>query len=255
MSTGYQIKDVAERSGFTPTALRYYEEIGLLPEPERTPAGYRVYDDRTLDRLRFIARAKQLGCTLDEIAELTTAWEGGRCGPIQDRLRSVVADKRAQARAQVAVLTALSADLQRAAAALERHRPAGACDDRCGCESEPGPERGSAAELVELTGGRSAEGSGPVACTLGAGQLRGRVEEWGVLLAHVASRESIPGGVRAVFESTVPLDELIRLTSVEQSCCQFFAFAITIDSRGVGLEVTAPADAGEIVDALFGVAA
>lgn len=78
VSTGYKIKDVADRSGFSTATLRYYEEIGLLPEVSRTPAGYRVYDDHTLERLAFISRAKQLGCSLDEIADLTVANAGGR---------------------------------------------------------------------------------------------------------------------------------------------------------------------------------
>jgi DNA-binding transcriptional MerR regulator len=71
--TDYRIKDVVARSGFSAPTLRYYEEIGLLPESARTRAGYRLYDDHTLNRLAFIARAKQLGCSLDEIADLTTA--------------------------------------------------------------------------------------------------------------------------------------------------------------------------------------
>ena len=82
-----RIKEVAERSGFSAPTLRYYEEIGLLPEPARTAAGYRIYDETTVERLAFIARAKQLGCSLEEIADLTMAWDGGRCGPVQDRLR------------------------------------------------------------------------------------------------------------------------------------------------------------------------
>ena len=90
MTSGHRIADVARRSGFTPAALRYYEEIGLLPAPKRSSGGYRIYDDRTLDRLAFIARAKQLGCSLEEIADLSIAWDGGECGPIQDRLRPVV---------------------------------------------------------------------------------------------------------------------------------------------------------------------
>ena len=96
----YRIKDVADRSGFTAATLRYYEEIGLLPQPARTPAGYRLYDERTVERLAFIARAKQLGCSLEEIADLTLAWDGGQCGVVQDRLRTVVADKLGSARAR-----------------------------------------------------------------------------------------------------------------------------------------------------------
>ncbi len=61
----YRIAGVAERAGFSSPTLRYYEQIGLLPVPERTPAGYRLYDERAIERLTFIARAEQLGCTLE----------------------------------------------------------------------------------------------------------------------------------------------------------------------------------------------
>jgi DNA-binding transcriptional MerR regulator len=61
-----------------------------MPAPDRTPSGYRQYDEQVLDRLAFIARAKQLGCSLDEVSELSVAWEGGKCGPVQDRLRTLL---------------------------------------------------------------------------------------------------------------------------------------------------------------------
>ncbi len=44
--------------------MRYYEGIGLVAPVTRTDAGYRVYDEHILARLAFIARAKQLGCSL-----------------------------------------------------------------------------------------------------------------------------------------------------------------------------------------------
>jgi DNA-binding transcriptional MerR regulator len=130
---GYRIQEVSERSGFSAATLRYYEGIGLVPPPARTPAGYRVYDDATLERLAFVARAKQLGCTLDEIAELNTAWDGGECGPVQDRLSTLVDDKIRDARTKVAELLVLIADLEAAAANLRAYRPAGPCDAHCGC--------------------------------------------------------------------------------------------------------------------------
>lgn len=73
----YTIGEAARRSGFTAPALRYYEEIGLVPPSSRTGAGYRLYDDDTLDRLAFIARAKQLGCTLTaQLRDAATHLEG-----------------------------------------------------------------------------------------------------------------------------------------------------------------------------------
>src|SRR5918994_2179943 len=131
-----RIKEVAERTGFSAPTLRYYEEIGLLPAAARTAAGYRTYDEATVERLAFIGRAKQLGCSLEEIADLLTAWDGGRCGPVQDRLRTLVAAKLADAHAQIVELMTLSSELQRSAAALELHRPDGPCDDRCGCVTD-----------------------------------------------------------------------------------------------------------------------
>ena len=137
MTSDLKIKDVAAASGFSANTLRYYEQIGLLPAPARTASGYRIYDERTLDRLAFIARAKHLGCTLEEIAGLTTAWDGGQCGPIQDQLRQLVADKIAAAQQQLGELMTFTSELQHAAASLERHRPDGPCDIQCGCVAEP----------------------------------------------------------------------------------------------------------------------
>ncbi len=257
VTTVYRIKDVAERSGFSAATLRYYEEIGLLPASARTPSGYRTYDDHTLDRLAFIARAKQLGCSLDEIADLTTAWDGGTCGPVQDRLRIAVADKLAAAQQQIVELMTLTSELRLAAAALEAHRPDGACDETCGCISDPTSEIVPATQAITLGDkpARVAAQPVPIACTLGSDATTGRIDDWNRLLGHVAVRESIDDGVRAVFDHSVPLDDLIRLTAAEHDCCRFLSFAITVDSRGVALEVIAPSDALPMVLSLFGGAA
>lgn len=252
MSTAYKIKDVAERSGFSASTLRYYEEIGLLPATARTDAGYRVYDDRALERLAFIARAKQLGCSLDEIVDLCTAWDGGTCGPVQDRLRAAVAGKLAAARQQIVELTTLTADLQRSATALKRHRPDGACDDLCGCVIDPA-DNAPAAQTVALMAKPALAGSCvPIACTLEPGARRSQLDDWRRLLTHVASRETLDGGIRATFAASVPTDELIRLVTAEQECCQFLRFAITVDTRGIALEVRTATDEEPIVHALFG---
>lgn len=253
MTTGLKIKEVADASGFTAATLRYYEQIGLLPEASRTAAGYRMYDQRTLDRLAFIARAKQLGCSLDEITGLTTAWDGGQCGPIQDRLRQLVAGKIEAARHQIAELVTFTAELQQAATALERHRPDGACDTDCGCISDPRLPPSVAAKAIALSTKPATLGEPAIACTLSAGSMKGRIADWQSLLAHVERRERIAGGVRCVFAVSVPIDELMRLVAAEQDCCQFFRFAITVDTRGVALEVRAPDDALSMVESVFGV--
>jgi MerR family redox-sensitive transcriptional activator SoxR len=64
-----KIGELACRSGFAASALRYYESLGLLPAPKRQ-SGRRVYGDDALDRLFFIRFAQRCGFQLDEIAEL-----------------------------------------------------------------------------------------------------------------------------------------------------------------------------------------
>lgn len=61
---------LAKQSGVKVDTVRYYERKGLLPPAARSPSGYRRYDERDVERMHFIRRAKELGFTLAEIAEL-----------------------------------------------------------------------------------------------------------------------------------------------------------------------------------------
>ena len=148
----YTIGQVAERSGFPATALRYYEGIGLVPPAARTDAGYRLYDDTTRETL-------------------------GRQPP-------------------------------------------------------------------EVS----------IACALGAGEVSDRLAAGDRITAFATSRRlRLPsGGVRLEFEPGVDIGELAALVVAEQACCAFFQFAVTVDGRGVGLEVDAPAEAIDLVVGLFG---
>jgi len=133
----YTIGEAAERSGFSPSALRYYEGIGLVTPSARTGAGYRLYDDDDLARLSFVARAKQLGCTLEEITDLADAWDSNECAPIKHRLRAVVAAKLADTEARIAELTTFASELRATAKTLESAPLDGPCDDSCGCVHGP----------------------------------------------------------------------------------------------------------------------
>lgn len=85
--------------------------------------------------------------------------------------------------------------------------------------------------------------------------MPGRVREWEGLLAHVGAREAIDSGVRLQLDATTAINQVARLVASEQACCAFFAFSITVDGRGLGLEVRAPADAQPVLASLFGEAA
>jgi DNA-binding transcriptional MerR regulator len=70
MPESYSIGALAEATGTKVETVRYYERIGLLPEPGRTGGNYRAYTGDHLGRLSFIRRARDLGFTLDEIRAL-----------------------------------------------------------------------------------------------------------------------------------------------------------------------------------------
>lgn len=65
-----KISDAARAAGCHLETVRYYERIGLLPPPNRTASGYRRYTTADVDRLRFVARSRDLGFSLDEIRSL-----------------------------------------------------------------------------------------------------------------------------------------------------------------------------------------
>ena len=61
---------LAKQTGVNAETIRYYEKIGLLPEPGRSEGGHRIYDEFHLQRLYFIRRCREMGFTLEEIREL-----------------------------------------------------------------------------------------------------------------------------------------------------------------------------------------
>lgn len=83
-----RIGELADRSGVTTRTIRYYESLGLLPEPERRGA-HRTYGRADIARLKRIELHKELGLSLDEIAELITAY-GGDVVPTQRGVAQVL---------------------------------------------------------------------------------------------------------------------------------------------------------------------
>ncbi len=73
-----RIGELAAELGLNPKTIRYYEEIGLLPEPRRTASGYRAYGDADRQRLRFVLQARAIGLTLAEIREILGLRRRGR---------------------------------------------------------------------------------------------------------------------------------------------------------------------------------
>ncbi len=127
------IGEAARVTGVSAKMIRYYEETGLLGPAGRTAAGYRVYSEGDLHALRFVRRARDLGFSMQEIADLLALW--------QDRSRASAAVK-AVALDHVADLRRRIGELEAMARTLEH------LAERC-C----GDERPDCPILDDLAGG------------------------------------------------------------------------------------------------------
>ena len=106
-----RIGELADAVSLPTKTIRYYEEIGLLPEPDRQPNGYRAYDDSACERLRFVKAAQAVGFSLNEIKEIVAFRDRGEqpCAHVLD-----LVDRRAGEIAdRIAVLERMRADLRR----------------------------------------------------------------------------------------------------------------------------------------------
>ena len=132
----YRISEVAEKTGFSRPTLRYYEQIGLIPEAERTASGYRLFTDEHLRLLGFIARAKRLGLPLEEIRSLGEAWRREDCRSTRDQLQSLITSKLAEVRHRIGGLAELGRQLQDVYAELCDRPAPDRCGPDCGCDIE-----------------------------------------------------------------------------------------------------------------------
>lgn len=95
---GLQRAELAQQTGCNLETIRYYEKIGIMPDPPRTASGYRVYDSGHVSRLRFILRARELGFAIEEIRGLLALVDGGTqtCAEVKERTERHLADVRAK---------------------------------------------------------------------------------------------------------------------------------------------------------------
>src|SRR5271169_1369276 len=114
-----QIGQVAQKTGLSVDAIRFYEKSGLLTRPARTQGGYRLYEEREIADLEFIQRAQQLGFSLNEIRELFSIQRHPH--EVCVHVRDLIAQKLGVVRAKIAELQRLQAEL---AGALRQCRTA-----------------------------------------------------------------------------------------------------------------------------------
>lgn len=101
-SSGLTIGKIANLANVSVETIRYYQQIGLLHEPEKPVQGFRKYSDDNIRELKFIKKAQRLGFTLNEISELLEIG-AGKCSDIKTKAQI----KRDQISQQVKELQAM----------------------------------------------------------------------------------------------------------------------------------------------------
>jgi DNA-binding transcriptional MerR regulator len=97
------ISEFASRVDETPRTIRFYESIGILPDPEREPNDYRNYNDSDCDRVRLIRTFQAAGFALDDIARLLTIRDTQN--PVGDNDLRFIAEKQSEVDAQLHTIT------------------------------------------------------------------------------------------------------------------------------------------------------
>ena len=120
MEMNHTIGELAARTGCKVQTVRYYEQIGLMPEPARTEGNQRRYGSRHLERLAFIRHSRQLGFSLQTIRELLSlADDPGRSCAAADQLAQRQLE---HVESRIARLEALKTELERMIARCGRGR-------------------------------------------------------------------------------------------------------------------------------------
>jgi DNA-binding transcriptional MerR regulator len=130
MARPLTIGQLARTTGMAAKTIRYYEQVGVLPLPSRTAAGYRQYTEEGIERLLFVRRARALGLPLERLRGLTAALDGGGRGSLRPRLLDLLRTHRSSVQQKIGELALLQRQLDRVLRRLltsGRRSPAGQC--------------------------------------------------------------------------------------------------------------------------------
>jgi len=226
----------------------------------------------------FAAGATRVGLFPPDVAELVALRVAGDCARVQVRMAEMVGARLTQVQAELdgalaeqaaaggvgggadveplarSIPLAKEAGRLRAASSIlaEPFAP-GACTDECPCSRAAsvtiGPFFLGVQEAVTAKGQ-------PIVCTLDAdgGDMTARIGDWQAILAQATGREHIDDGVAVLFDHDIARTaELARLLASEYSCCSFASYHLTIDARGVRVEIRTPPEARGAYAAVFGI--
>ena len=122
-----RIGEVAQRAGVSVDTIRYYEKRKLLPPSPRSKGGFRLFAVETIERVRFIKQAQEMGFSLDEIRTLLTGGGSGACGQMRDLLHAKLEEIGRRMKGLRTFQRTLTRHLQACEAELARHGAAAKC--------------------------------------------------------------------------------------------------------------------------------
>ena len=133
------VGQLAHATGVPAKTIRYYEQVGVLPAPQRSGAGYRHYSRPDVHRLLFIRRARALGLSLANLKALTAELDSGECLPMRPRLHALVTEQLHAVRQQIAECHLLERQLTQVLQRLQTTAPASHANG-CQCLGTETPE-------------------------------------------------------------------------------------------------------------------
>ena len=151
------VGQLARATGVPAKTIRYYEQVGVLPVPRRSGAGYRHYSRHDVHRLLFIRRARALGLSLATLKTLTAELESGECLTMRPRLHALVTEQLCTVQQQIAEFQLLERQLAQVLQRLQTVAPAPHTD---GCQCL-GSETSEAQEPHHLSIPRKGEAMPP----------------------------------------------------------------------------------------------
>lgn len=125
MTHALRIGELARLATTSADTLRYYERVGLLPPAPRTPAGYRLYDPSTAERVAFIRKAQALGLSLEQIRDVLRIAADGT--PPCEHVRATLQRRLHEVDARIEEMESLRVTLRRALSRSRRLPLAASC--------------------------------------------------------------------------------------------------------------------------------
>ena len=218
-----------------PSTVRFYERAGLISPARRAHNRYRMFNESALDEIIFVQRAKGIGMSLEDIADLVAAWPTGKCQSLQARLRAYVAGRISEVHKQQAELGAFEHQLQVVLSRLSAHDPGpGQCGRGCYCETDLDPAADQAAP-----------GPAPEGCSLDRDELVSRISQWQEVAAVATSVDHTGDIARLVLPpSPDTITAVAALCAAETACCPQTRFLLEVTASQVTLTVEAPGRPG-----------